>query len=210
MSNEALNVLHDIKAATVKHAAALPHKEEVQAQWQGLGFLVGGIRLVSKLGEVSELLQVPRLTPLPAVKSWVMGIANVRGRLIPIIDLHEFLQLPTTLPMNQWRVLVVEDGDLVAGLLVEQSLGIQHFLEESYETQLAESSRGDLAGLAAYTSGAFRHGGRVYHEVQLKSILRDEKFLDVALTVSTPQSVQDSGRADLQEGLTPGVNKEQQ
>ncbi|MEM9621103.1 MAG: chemotaxis protein CheW [Pseudomonadota bacterium] len=186
MNNEALNVLHDIRAAAVKNAAPLPHKVEVQAQWQGLGFLVGGMRLVSKLGEVSELLQVPRLTPLPAVKPWVMGIANVRGRLIPVIDLHEFLQVPTTLPTSQWRILVVEDGDIVAGLLVEQSLGIQHFLEENYEEQMADGGAG-LEGVAPYTTGAFRHGGRVYHEIQLKSILRDEKFMDVALSNSSSQ-----------------------
>ena len=174
--SEALNVLHDIRAATFKNAAPLPHKEEVQAVWQGLGVLVGGTRLVSKLGDVSELMQVPRLTPLPAVKPWVLGIANVRGRLIPVIDLHEFLELPTTLPASQWRVVVVEDEDVVAGLLVEQSLGIQHFLEDSFE----ESDGADLGGLAPYISGAFRHGGRVYHEVQLRAILQDDKFFDVA------------------------------
>ncbi len=176
-TSEALNVLQDIKAATFKNAAPLPHKEEVQAQWQGLGFLVGGMRLVSKLGDVSELLPMPRLTTLPAVKPWLLGIANVRGRLIPVIDLHEYLQVPTTLPASQWRVLVVEDGDIVAGLMVEQSLGIQHFLEDSYE----ESDGSDLGGFAPYVTGAFRHGGRVYHDVQLKAILRDEKFFDVAL-----------------------------
>lgn len=175
--SEALNILQDIKAATFKNAAPLPHKEEVQAQWQGLGFLVGGMRLVSKLGDVSELLPVPKLTTLPAVKPWLAGIANVRGRLIPVVDLHEYLQVPTTLPASQWRVLVVEDGDIVAGLMVEQSLGIQHFLEDSYE----ESDGTELGGFAPYVTGAFRHGGRVYHDVQLKAILRDEKFFDVAL-----------------------------
>lgn len=175
--SDAVNILVDIRSATFKHAAPLPHKEENQAQWQGLGFLVGGIRLVSKLGDVSELMQVPRLTKLPAVKRWVQGVANVRGRLIPVIDLHEFLGLPTTLPVNQWRVLVVENGDVVVGLLVEQSLGIQHFLEESFEP----SSGDGLTGLSPYITGAFRHGGRVYHEIQLQAILRNEQFFDVAL-----------------------------
>jgi twitching motility protein PilI len=174
--SEALNLLQDIKSATFSNAAPLPHKEEVAAQWQGLGFLVGGTRLVSALGEVSELMPVPRLTTLPAVKPWLMGVANVRGRLIPVIDLHEYLQVPSTLPANQWRVVVVEDGDIVAGLLVEQSLGIQHFAEDSFE----ESDGADLGGLTPYVSGAFRHGGRVYHEVQLKNVLRDDRFFDVA------------------------------
>ena len=174
-TNEALNILHDIRATTFKNAAPLPHKEEVQAQWQGLGFLVGGMRLVSKLGEVSELLQMPKLTPLPAVKNWILGIANIRGRLMPVIDLHEFLEMPTTLPVSQWRVVVVEHEDIVAGLVIEQSLGIQHFLEDSYE----HSDGSELGGLKPYVAGAFRHGGRVYHEIELKAILQDEKFFDV-------------------------------
>jgi twitching motility protein PilI len=177
MSNsEALNVLREIRESTFANAVALPHREEVQAQWQGLGFLVGGIRLVSKLGEVSEMMQIPRLTSLPAVKPWMKGVANIRGRLIPVIDLHEYLEVPTTLPMNQWRILVIEDEDVVAGLMVEQSLGIQHFLEDSFE----ESDGEGLEGIGPYVVGAFRHGGRVYHEVQLKAILRDEKFFDVS------------------------------
>ena len=176
MSNEALSILHDIKAATFRNAAPLPLKDEVQAEWQGLSFMIGGMRMVSKLGDVSELLAVPRLTTLPAVRPWMMGIANVRGRLVPIIDLHEYLQIPITRPASQWRVLVVEDGEMLAGLVVEQSIGIQHFLEAGFQP----SDGAELGSIAPYVTGAFRHGGRVYHEVQLKAILRDEKFLDVA------------------------------
>jgi twitching motility protein PilI len=110
------------------------------------------------------------------VKSWVLGVANIRGRLIPVVDLHEFLGLAPSMPMAQWRVLVVEDGELVAGLLVEQSLGMQHFLEDSFE----EASEEALGSLAPYVRGAFRHGGRIFYDVQLKSILRDDRFYDVA------------------------------
>ena len=65
--SEALNVLREIKESTFRNAVPLPQKEVVKAHWQGLGFLVGGVRLVSKLGEVSELIGVPKLTSLPAV-----------------------------------------------------------------------------------------------------------------------------------------------
>ena len=179
MTTDALSVLHDIRAATLENAAALPHKEEAQSQWQGLGFLVSGVRLVAKMGEIDELFKIPRLTPLPAVKHWVKGIANIRGRLVPIIDLHEFLQMPTTLPMHQWRILLVEDRDVVAGLLVEQSLGMLHFARDSFEP----SGGGGLDGLQPYITGTFHHGGRVFHEINLKSILRDERFFDVAAQV---------------------------
>ena len=148
----------------------------MQPEWQGLGYQVGGLRLVSPMGEISEILKLPKLAALPGVKSWVLGIANVRGRLIPVVDLHDYLEMTSTLPMAQWRVLVVEDEDLVAGFLVEQSLGIQHFLEESFE----ETTVDDNAALKPHMRGAFRHGGRVFYETHLKSILRDEKFFNVS------------------------------
>jgi twitching motility protein PilI len=173
----AFEQLRDIETATFRHAAPLPLKEDAHPQWQGMGFQVGGLRLVSAMGEISEVLKLPKIAALPGVKSWVLGVANIRGRLIPVIDLHEFLGLTPTLPMAQWRVLVVDDGEMAAGLLVEQSLGMQHFLADSFE----EASRDALGELGPYVRGAFRHGGRVFYDARLTLILKDEKFLDVAL-----------------------------
>ena len=174
--NEALAILSEIQAATFRNAAQLPLKESAQPEWQGIGFQLGGLRLVSAMGEVNEILKVPKITALPGVKSWLLGIANVRGRLMPIVDLHDYLNMTPTLPMAQWRVLIVENDDLIAGLVVEQSLGIQHFLEGSYEDSDGEG----LETLAPYVKGAFRHGGRVFFEATLGDILRDEKFFEVA------------------------------
>jgi twitching motility protein PilI len=174
--SEALSILSEIQAATFQNAAQLPLKESAQPEWQGLCYQIGGIRLVSPMGEVSEILKVPKITPLPGVKSWILGIANVRGRLVPIVDLHEYLSMTPTLPLVQWRVLIIEDEDLVVGLVVEQSLGIQHFLEGSFE----EAGGEGLDHIRSFIKGAFRHGGRLFYEMELKSILRDDRFFDVA------------------------------
>jgi twitching motility protein PilI len=172
----ALDELRGLQQATFRHAAPLPLKANAQPEWQGMGFQIGGLRLVSAMGEISEILKLPKVAALPGVKSWVLGVANIRGRLIPVIDLHDFLDMTPTLPLSQWRVLVVDDQDVTAGLLVEQSLGIQHFLQDSYE-----ATSGDALGeLAPYVRGAFRHGGRVFYEAQLRSIVRDDRFFDVA------------------------------
>ncbi len=174
--SEALSILSEIQAATFQNAAPLPLKESAQPEWQGIGYQIGGTRLVSPMGEVSEVLTVPKITPLPGVKSWILGIANVRGRLVPIVDLHEYLEMTPTRPMSEWRVLMVEDEKLVIGLMVEQSLGIQHFLEGSFE----EPGLDGLDALRPYIQGAFRHGGRVFFEMDLKEILRDDRFYEVA------------------------------
>lgn len=171
-----LSMLQEIRTDTFRNAAPLPLKQSAQPERQGLGLQIGGVRLVSPLGEVIEILKMPKIAHLPGVKPWVLGIANVRGRLIPVIDLHGLLGMTPTLPMSQWRVMVIETEDLVAGLVVEQSLGMQHFVEESYEESVGDG----LEVLGPYIQGGYRHAGRVYHEIHLKEVLRDEKFFDVA------------------------------
>ena len=55
----------------------------------GLVSVVGDTVLVSKMGEVTEILDPPDFTRVPGVQSWVVGIANVRGSLLPLMDLKD-------------------------------------------------------------------------------------------------------------------------
>ena len=68
--------------------------------WQGVVFEIGGQRLVAPMGQVSEVLSMPEYTSLPLVKPWMLGIANIRGRLLPLTDLSRFLQVPSRLPQK--------------------------------------------------------------------------------------------------------------
>ena len=176
MSNPALQLLQKIEQVTHLNAAPMPSKERAEPEWQGIGFQLGGVRLVSPMGEVNELMQIPKIATLPGVKPWVLGISNIRGQLVPIIDLHGFLGLETTLPASHSRVVVVEDDEMMAGFLVEQSLGIQHFVLSNFEPPGSDVPQ----ALAPYVKGEYRHGGRVFYELQLKAIFQDARFLDVA------------------------------
>ena len=154
----------------------LPAGERNEPEWQGIGYQLGGVRLVSAMGEVREVLQVPRYTPLPGVHEWMLGIANVRGRLLPVIDLHRYLDIETTLPQNQARLLVVEADGLTAGLLVEASLGIQHFMLSSFEPPGSDVP----VALARIVRGFYRHGGRIFYEARLSALIGEERFRDVS------------------------------
>ena len=77
--SQAHATLQNIKAATLMNASALPHKEEGQQEWQGLGFSIGGARLVAQVGDVSELLMRPRVTKLPGVADWYSGSRTFVG-----------------------------------------------------------------------------------------------------------------------------------
>lgn len=176
MSTSVFQYLVQMEQRTSKNAAALPTGAERQPDWRGLGFQLGGARFVAPLGDASEILTLPRLTRLPGVREWVWGVANIRGRLVPIIDLQRFLRVSPTTPQTEWRILVAEEGDLLVGLVVEQSLGMQQFPAETRKADLPR----EMESVLPFVRGSFRHGGRVWYVFSLRSLIRDRGFFDVA------------------------------
>ena len=109
--------------------------------WQGVVFEIGGQRLVAPMGQVSEVLSMPEYTSLPLVKPWMLGIANIRGRLLPLTDLSRFLQVPSRLTqMSQRKVIVIDHDNVFSGLLVDQVLGIEQFTQDQYRAEALEPS----------------------------------------------------------------------
>lgn len=67
-------------------AKGLPQKIESVPRWRGLGFMTLGERFVAPMGQITEMMEVPANTRLPGVQPWVVGLSNVRGRLLPLFD----------------------------------------------------------------------------------------------------------------------------
>ncbi|WP_417661540.1 chemotaxis protein CheW [Pseudomonas sp.] len=117
-------------------AAGLPMQQAAQQTWSGIGFRMGERLFVAPMGEVGEVLHEPRYTLLPGVKSWVKGVANVRGRLLPVMDLCGFLGNELSPLRKQRRVLVVDHQEIFAGLTVDEVFGMQHFSVDTFSEQL--------------------------------------------------------------------------
>lgn len=155
-------------------AASLPAQQEVAQYWSGIGFRMGGQHYVAPLGEIVEVLPEPRFTQLPGVRSWVRGVANVRGRLLPVMDLCAFLGMNLSGTRKERRVLVVEHGNLFAGLTVDTVLGMQHFKVESFSADCGTVP----AGVQAFVRGCFQreHDWLIFSPYALAV---DTAFLDV-------------------------------
>lgn len=117
----------------------LPRQEAVRTLWPGVAFRIAGQRLVAPLAEVAEILYYPELTRVPGTKPWVRGIANVRGNLLPIMDLRGYLYGERTPTHRRSRVLVVSHRGLQAGLLVDEVMGIRHFDEADRLAEVPEA-----------------------------------------------------------------------
>ena len=65
---------------------------EVSDEWVGVGFRIGQENFVADRHQVREVLMLPEsLTRVPGAKRWLLGIANLRGHLLPLVDLKMYL-----------------------------------------------------------------------------------------------------------------------
>ena len=60
-------------------------------EWSGVTFSVGDTNMACNIDRISEILPCPQATPVPGSKSWIIGLANVRGELLTVVDLSWFL-----------------------------------------------------------------------------------------------------------------------
>ena len=130
--------LADYERRSLAHAAGLPEQIEAPGLWRGIGFRVGARYLVSSINEVNEILTFPSLTIVPGTRQWLLGVANVRGNLVPVIDLRQYLEGERTQVTDSSRVLLVRQLGGSVGLLIDEVLGQRNFSEEQRSDALGE------------------------------------------------------------------------
>ncbi|CAA0106248.1 Chemotaxis protein CheW [Zhongshania aliphaticivorans] len=169
--------LQALAARCREEFTALPSaRDNHVVTWSGVGFRVAGQHCVTAMDDIAEVLTEPAVTRLPGVKPWVRGVANVRGRLLPLVDLSAYLNQAAATEQRQRRVLVIEKGEIYLGLIVDEVFGMQHFDAETFRLE------GELrvAALAPYIQGCYQyeqHQWVVFRPVQL---IEDSNFYTVA------------------------------
>ncbi|WP_237068460.1 chemotaxis protein CheW [Microbulbifer guangxiensis] len=169
--------LVEMASRAKSQAAGLPGRQEVKPYWSGIGFSLLGHKFVAPMEDVAELLEVPQHTFIPGVQSWVRGVANVRGRLLPLFDLAAFFGGHLQGARQQRRVLVIERGKTYAGLIVDELHGMQHLALE-----YADHAPGDLMeSFAPMVNGQFKLQQGRWLVFDIPALLNDSQFMDVAV-----------------------------
>ena len=115
--------------------------------------------------EMREVLTYPgQLTRVPGAKSWVKGLANVRGSLLPIIDLRQYLGSGATPLTRNTRLLVVNHRDVPAGLMVDEVLGFRRFTDGEFGSNAPPT----IVRCERYIAGAFRRGAEAWPVLSLR------------------------------------------
>jgi len=93
--------------------------------WVGSGVVLrlGAARYVIPMAQVAEVVHVPPITRVPASPGWLAGVANWRGRVLPVLDLRPLLGAEAVPLATSARLVIVSVDEVEAGLLADQVPG---------------------------------------------------------------------------------------
>ena len=119
--------LADYERLSLEHVPGLPDQADAPGHWRGVGFGLGQRRLVTAFEEVVEIMTLPQITHVPGTQPWMLGVANVRGTLLPVVDLKQFLEGERTVLHEGQRVLVVRQTGGNVAVLIDALYGQRTF-----------------------------------------------------------------------------------
>ncbi len=145
-------------------------QEEVVEKFAAIGLAVGNEEYGLPLVSVREITTVPHITRVPKAPSYIMGVINLRGNIVPVIDIASRFEIGTTTLTSKSRLAVVEEKGEVAGLLAQEV------------SKVTRISRSDLqpppplvAGIAAeYLDGVVRLPDRFLIFLNLTKTLAED------------------------------------
>jgi len=175
--HEAFHRLKEIEQKSLERAKDMPSVDGATDDWTGIGFKVAGVNMLSSMGEVAEILDVPSYSRVPGVQPWLTGIANVRGGLLPLIDLKRFVTGLPNQNLNTARVMVVNHKGLHTGLIVEEVQGMRHFSINDQAFELPDVNN----YLKPYIRQAFQKDDGFWPVFSMHALVEDERFLHASL-----------------------------
>ena len=131
-----------------------------------LGVEIGGVRYLLDLVEAGEIVPLPPLAAVPLTQPWYLGLANVRGNLLGVVDLARYLDpgVAGTAPTPGTRLVTFAPGlGFPCALLVAKVVGLRH--------------AADMTPLDARLRDA---DGQEWTPLSLAALAREERFLQVA------------------------------
>lgn len=92
-----------------------------------LALRAGAENLLVDMGLAGEIVPLPEIAPVPWTKPWYRGLANVRGRLVGVVDLQQMVGREPLPAEQSQQLLVLSEGlGIAAGILVTRAFGIRN------------------------------------------------------------------------------------
>ncbi len=165
----------------------------MEKELQVVGFRIGRETFGLPIALVREIVRVPEITSVPNAPDYIEGVINLRGRIIPIVDLRKRFGEKSSEPSKKNRIVVVETDSRAIGLLVNSASEVLRIPPSEIEAPQDVFQEGELN----YITGVGKLKGRLVILLDLNRILqrgelrRLEEVVDSAAAVPAGSSERD-------------------
>ncbi|MCL4462953.1 MAG: chemotaxis protein CheW [Firmicutes bacterium] len=150
-------------------------EEQPQDELQLVAFFLQGEEFAVDIQRVREVLKLPPITPLPQSLDFIEGVINLRGEVIPVIDLRKRFRLADAAKSEKARIIIVEIDEGMVGLIVDSVTEVLHLNPSAIEPPPRR-----LAGTRTeFISGVGKLGDRLIIILHLEKILSAEEQLEM-------------------------------
>lgn len=171
------DILAEYERRSLGHAVAAPTQAAAADDiWRGVAYRIGTRRLVSRFADVVEIVPVPAVTPVPGAQAWLLGVGNLRGNLLPVVDLKLFLEGERSVLHEGQRVLVVRQSGGDVAVLIDELYGQRSF-DEHNEAPIEGTDQGRYAH---FVDNAYRVGEQIWGVFDLDRLTRTPEFRQAA------------------------------
>ncbi len=118
---------------------------------QFVGFMLGSEHYGVDIMAVEEIIRPMEITPVPRAPSFVEGIINLRGRIIPVVDLRKRLHMAITDSGDNMRIIVMRVDNRRLGFIVDKVEEVMHV-----SVDLIEEAPGVVSRAQQYVEGVAR------------------------------------------------------
>lgn len=126
--------------------------------------------------QVQEVLRITEIAPVPGAPGFVLGIINLRGNVVTVIDTRTRFGLPTTERDDASRIVIIESEEQVVGILVDS-------VAEVVELRQSEIDQAPSVGneeSARYIQGVASRDDDLLIVVDLNKLLTEEEWSEMA------------------------------
>jgi purine-binding chemotaxis protein CheW len=154
----------------VKHS-----EEQVNEDLQLVAFVLHKEEFAVDIHKVREVLKVAQITPLPQSLDFIEGVINLRGEVIPVVDLRKRFRLADAQKGENSRIIIVEIDDSLVGLIVDSVTEVLHL-----QASAVEPPPRRLAGTKTeFISGVGKLAERLIIILDLEKILSTEEQVEL-------------------------------
>ncbi len=151
-------------------------REQTEVHDNQLGVAIGQARWLLSLQEIGEIVPYAAITDVPLTKAWYLGLVNIRGNLVSVIDFASFQGLAPTPVDNASRIVTFAPTlGINCGLLVSRVLGLRNV------SRMEPLSNPD-ENTDAWTGQTYRDNDSLeWSSLKLAPIAQDSRFLQIGL-----------------------------